>query len=60
MAVTPRATSVQIPYGTLVRQVEPDIEAQKRRELEYEFSNPKGPRKREFRTDRSRRWPYNQ
>lgn len=56
----PKTSSVTIPLGALARQVDSNFDKARLNELEYEFTNPKGKGQRQFRANRSRRWPYNQ
>lgn len=52
-APTTRTKSVSRTWKSLVLKVDPDFEAAKRNELEYEFSN-----KREFRANPAERGAY--
>ena len=45
--------NINVPWKWIVLQQDPDLERDKRRELEYQFSNG-----REFRADPAKRGPY--
>lgn len=46
--------SVDRTWSSLVHQADPDMEREKRNEIEYKFS------RRTFTADRSKRFPYDQ
>ena len=51
---TTRTKTVERTWKSLVLKADPDFEAERRREPEYEFSNG-----RVFKADRAKRHPYN-
>lgn len=61
MAQNTGTRSVERTWASIVKDKEPDFEAQKRRETEYDFRDAgRAGQGRLFATDRAKRFPYDQ
>lgn len=54
----PGQRTITRAFSALVRMADPDFDRERKKELEYRFEGGTG-KVREFRSDVSKRWPYN-